>query len=81
MEIGQAVRKAHHDMGGVTEVYSVSGRYDLAAVVRVKDNEPLAELVTSHMLKVEGILKSETMVAFRVYSEHDLEHVFWIGLD
>jgi DNA-binding Lrp family transcriptional regulator len=68
------------DMDGITEVYSVAGRYDLTVIIRVKDNDQLAELVTNHMLKVEGILKSETLVAFRVYSRHDLESMFSIGL-
>ena len=68
------------DMEGITEVYSLAGRYDLAVIIRVKDNDQLAELVTNHMLKVEGILKSETLVAFRVHSRHDLESMFSIGL-
>ena len=68
------------DMEGITEVYSVAGRYDLTVIIRVKDNDQLAELVTSHMLKVDGILKSETLVAFRVHSRHDLESMFSIGL-
>jgi len=68
------------DMEGITEVYSVAGRYDLAVIIRVKDNDQLAELVTNHMLKVEGILTSETLVAFRVHSRHDLESMFSIGL-
>jgi DNA-binding Lrp family transcriptional regulator len=49
-------------------------------IIRVKDNDQLAELVTNHMLKVEGILTSETLVAFRVHSRHDLESMFSIGL-
>ncbi|HET7317854.1 MAG TPA: Lrp/AsnC ligand binding domain-containing protein, partial [Nitrospirota bacterium] len=64
------------DMDGITEVYSVAGRYDLTVIIRVKDNDQLAELVTNHMLKVEGIQKSETLIAFRVYSRHDLESMF-----
>ena len=67
------------EMEGITEVYSVAGRYDLAVIIRVKDNEQMAELVTSHMLKVEGILTSETLMAFRVHSRHDLESMFSIG--
>jgi DNA-binding Lrp family transcriptional regulator len=67
-------------MKGVSEVYSVAGRYDLVAIIRVKNNDGLSELVTHHMLKVEGILKSETLIAFRVYSRHDLESMFSIGL-
>ncbi len=65
---------------GVTEVYSVAGRYDLTVIIRVKDNEQLADIVTHHMLKVKGILQSETLIAFRVYSHHDLESMFSIGM-
>ena len=69
------------DMDGVTEVYSVAGRYDLAAVVRVKNNEGLAEVVTRQMLAVQGITQSETLIAFQVFSKHDLESMFSIGLE
>lgn len=68
------------DMEGITEVYSVAGRYDLAVIIRVSDNEKMAELVTNHMLKVEGILSSETLMAFRVHSRHDLDSMFSIGM-
>ncbi len=68
------------DMAGITEVYSVAGRYDLAVIIRAKDNEQLAGLVTDHMLKVKGILTSETLIAFRVHSRHDLEGMFSIGM-
>ncbi|MCE5249224.1 Lrp/AsnC ligand binding domain-containing protein [bacterium] len=68
-------------MKGVSEVYSVGGRFDLVAVLRVKNNEKLAELVTDHMLKVKGILTSETLLAFKVFSRHDLESMFSIGLE
>lgn len=66
---------------GISEVYSVAGRYDLVAIVRVKDNEGLAELVTEHMLQIDGILDSETLIAFRVFSRHDLASMFAIGLE
>lgn len=68
------------EMPGVSEVYSVGGRYDLVAIIRVRDNETLAELVTSKMLMVEGITNSETLIAFRVFSRHDLESMFSIGM-
>ena len=68
------------EMEGVSEVYSVGGRYDLVAVIRVKENDDLAELVTNHMLKVEGIADSETLIAFRVFSRHDLESMFSVGM-
>ncbi|MFN2222905.1 MAG: Lrp/AsnC family transcriptional regulator [Candidatus Promineifilaceae bacterium] len=67
-------------MKGVSEVYSVGGRYDLVAIIRVKDNDALAELVTNHMLQVKGIKDSETLIAFRVFSRHDLESMFSIGM-
>jgi len=69
------------EMKGVSEVYSVGGRFDLVSVIRVKDNEQLAELVTGHMLRVEGIKTSETLIAFKVFSRHDLESMFAIGFE
>ncbi len=69
------------DMKGITEVYSVAGPWDLIAVVRAKDNESLADLVTGQMLKVEGILDSMTHIAFRVYSKYDLDRLFSVGSD
>lgn len=74
-----AVAEKIADLDGVTEVYSVAGRYDLAVIVRVKDNERLADVVTKEIRKVDGIEKSETLIAFRVYSRHDLEGMFSIG--
>ncbi len=74
------VATALAEQEGITEVYSVAGRYDLAVIIRVKDNEQMAELVTNHMLKVDGIKTSETLMAFRVHSRHDLESMFSIGL-
>ncbi len=69
------------EMPGISEVYSVGGRIDLVAVIRVRTNEEMAELVTEKMLHVEGITDSETLIAFRVFSEHDLESMFSIGLE
>lgn len=65
----------------VSEVYSVSGRYDLIAIVRVPNVDELSTVVTEEMLAVEGITNSETLVAFRTYSRHDLERLFAIGND
>ena len=64
---------------GVTEVYSITGDYDLIAVVRVKSPEEVADVVTGRLQKVSGILDSNTHVAFRVYSKHDLEAAFSLG--
>ena len=69
------------DIGGISEVFSVSGGYDLIAITRVKDNDELAELVTGKMLKVKGITDSQTMLAFRTYSKHDLEGMFSVGFE
>ena len=64
---------------GISEVFSVAGRYDLVAILRVATNEALADLVTDKMLKVEGILDSETLIAFKAFSKHDLESMFEVG--
>jgi DNA-binding Lrp family transcriptional regulator len=69
------------ELEGISEVYSVGGRFDLVAILRVPDNDALAALVTEHMLKVEGITDSETLIAFRAFSRHDLESMFSLGLE
>ncbi|HEV2853402.1 MAG TPA: Lrp/AsnC ligand binding domain-containing protein [Thermoanaerobaculia bacterium] len=69
------------DMRGITEVYSVAGQYDLVAIARVRDNEGIADAVTRQMLKIDGIIRSETLIAFRVFSRYDLERIFSIGSD
>ncbi|HEU4345805.1 MAG TPA: Lrp/AsnC ligand binding domain-containing protein [Candidatus Binatia bacterium] len=75
------VADAIADIEGVSEVYSVAGRYDLAAIIRVKTNDDLAKIVTERIRKVNGITSSESLIAFRVYSRHDLERMFSIGLE
>ncbi len=69
------------DLSGITEVYSVAGRVDLAAIIRVPNNEKLAEVVTNQMLTIPGITRTETLIAFRVFSRHDLEQMFSIGVE
>lgn len=61
---------------GVTEVYSVAGDFDLVAIVRVKEAEDLAKVVTEQFVKVQGITRTVTSIAFRCYSNYDLEHMF-----
>jgi DNA-binding Lrp family transcriptional regulator len=75
-----AVAETLAEMDGISEVYSIAGRFDLAVIIRAKDNDQLAELVTNHMLKVRGIQKSETLISFRVYSRHDLDSMFSLGM-
>ena len=67
------------DIDGVTEVYSVTGEIDLVAMVRVPELEDVARVVTEHVDKVPGVLTTETHVAFRTYSRHDIETMFSIG--
>ena len=67
------------DDPAVSEVYSVSGSFDLVVVVRVKNNDGLADLVTKRMAALPGIRQTETMLAFRAYSRHDIEGMFSIG--
>jgi len=69
------------DLSGITEVYSVAGQYDLVAVARVRDNDAIADAVTRQMLKIDGIVRSETLIAFRVFSRYDLERIFSIGAE
>ena len=68
------------EIEGISEVYSVSGKYDLVAIVRVPDNDALADLVTRRMPVLDGILATETMLAFKAYSSHDLEAMFSVGM-
>lgn len=68
-------------LAGVTEVYSVAGPYDIAAIIRVRQNEQLADLVTQKMLKLEGIEKTTTLIAFAAHSRYDLERMFSLGME
>jgi len=67
------------DTKGISEVYSVSGEYDLVAIARVQSNDELSELVTNKLLKINSIVKTSTMLAFKAYSKHDLETMFMVG--
>ncbi len=69
------------ELPGISEVYSVAGHYDLVAIVRVRENDQIAEAVTNHMLQIEGIQRSETLIAFRVFSRYDLEAMFSVGME
>lgn len=69
------------DMQGVSEVFSVAGRFDLVAIVRVAKNEDLADVISDKMRLQEGIVETETMIAFRADSRQELEAGFELGLD
>ena len=69
------------DMPEISEVYSVGGSYDLVAILRVKNNNDIANLVTDRMVHIDGIESTETMISFKTYSSHDLENIFSIGME
>jgi DNA-binding Lrp family transcriptional regulator len=66
---------------GVSEVYSVTGDIDFIAMVRAREHEELADIVTRRIAQVPGVAKTATHVAFKAYSRHDLEAMFAIGAD
>lgn len=68
------------EMPGVAEVYSVSGRHDLVAIARVAEADDLSVLVTDRLAALPGIARTETLLAFRAYSRHDLDSLFDVGL-
>ena len=75
------VAEAVAGLDGVSEVYSVTGQIDLIAMVRVRQHEEVAAVVADQVNKVPGVLETETHIAFRSYSSHDLEAAFSLGLD
>ena len=74
------VAEAIADLPGVSEVYSVAGGVDLIAMVRVRQYEEIAEVIAGRISKVPGVIDTDTHIAFRAYSQHDLEEAFAIGL-
>lgn len=68
-------------LDGVSEVYSVTGDIDLVALIRVRRHEEIATVVADRLNKVDGVIDTETHIAFRTYSKHDLEAAFAIGAD
>ena len=75
------VAEAIAALDGVSEVYSVTGQVDLIVMVRVRRHEDVAEVVADRLNKVPGVTSTETHIAFRAYSRHDLESAFALGLD
>lgn len=69
------------EIPGVSEVYSVAGDVDLVAMVRVNAHEDLADVIAGQLNKVPGILSTQTLIAFRTYSKHDLDAAFAIGME
>ena len=69
------------DVEGVSEVYTVTGEWDFVAIARVRQHEDLAEVVTRRLSLLDGIERTNTMVAFQQFSAHDLEAMFGLGLE
>ena len=67
------------DIDGIAEVYSVGGRFDLVAIIRVTSNEAMASLVTETLAGLTDIEATETLLAFQSFSRHDLDSMFAIG--
>jgi DNA-binding Lrp family transcriptional regulator len=75
------VAEAIAAIDGVSEVYSVTGQVDLIVMVRVRQHDEVAEVLGDRVTKVPGVISTETHIAFRAYSRHDLESAFALGLD
>lgn len=69
------------EMPEVAEVYSVAGDYDLVAILRVKEYDAMAEVVPGKLQRLEGVERTNTLMAFQCFSRHDLERLFSIGYD
>lgn len=69
------------EIDGVAEVYSVTGEYDLVALLRLHQYDDLAEVVTNRMVQLPGILKTHTLMAFQCYSKADLQQAWDIGVE
>ena len=67
------------DVEGVAEAYSVTGEWDFVAILRLREHDDLAKVVTGGLSQLSGVMRTQTMVAFEVYSRHDLEALFSVG--
>jgi DNA-binding Lrp family transcriptional regulator len=67
------------DIEGVAEAYSVTGDWDFVAILRVREQDQLAQVVTGKLSQLPGVRRTQTMVAFEAYSRHDLEALFSLG--
>jgi DNA-binding Lrp family transcriptional regulator len=67
------------DVEGVAEAYSVTGEWDFVAILRLREPDQLAQVVTDRLSQLRGVKRTHTMVAFEAYSRHDLEALFSVG--
>ena len=79
-EVNQTAQKLL-EVEGVAEVYSVTGEYDLVALLRLQHYEDLADVVTAHMVQIPSIVKTNTLMAFQCYSKADLQQAWDIGVE
>ncbi len=77
----QEVAEALVEIPSVSEVYSVSGNVDLIAIVRVREFDQVAAVIAGAVNKVPGVRETDSHIAFRAYSRHDLEQAFAIGFE
>ena len=73
--------QAISEIEGISEVYSVTGEWDLIAIARVSRHEDLADVIADRLSKIEGIRSTTTQIAFRSYSQHDLDAAFSLGFE
>ncbi|HEY8294671.1 MAG TPA: Lrp/AsnC ligand binding domain-containing protein [Micrococcaceae bacterium] len=69
------------ELEGISEVYSVTGEWDLIAVARVRRHEELADVIADRLSKVPGVVSTTTQISFRSYSQHDLDAAFSLGIE
>ena len=69
------------DVEGIAEVYTVTGDWDFVAIVRVREHDELAAVVTQRLTRLDGVERTQTMEAFQPFSAHDLEAMFGLGMD
>ena len=69
------------EIKGVTEVFSVTGEYDIIAIIRVPSHADISKIVTENILELDNIISTNTIIAFKAYSNHDLEEMWAIGLE
>jgi DNA-binding Lrp family transcriptional regulator len=77
----QGIAEKLLEIDAVTEAYSVAGDYDVVAIVRVREHEMLSDVVSNRIARLEGIVTTQTLIAFRAYSRRDLGLLWDIGTD
>jgi len=69
------------EMKEVAETYSVTGDWDLVAIIKVKEFEEVATVVTDGLAKLQGIIRTNTLIALRCYPQSLLERCFSVGME